>query len=107
MPVALFSQQEAYSEIKDIPYREQASDKYAQERCKVDLYYPLEKSGYATVVWFHGGGLTSGSKFIPNELKNCGLAVVAVNYRLLPNCTPSDCIDAAAAAAAVPFRVLG
>ncbi len=107
IPGVLFSQQESYSEVKDISYREQASDEYAQERCKVDLYYPSGGSGYATVVWFHGGGLTSGSKFIPNELKNCGLAVVAVNYRLLPNCTLSDCIDDAAAAVAWTFREIG
>lgn len=103
VPEFVFSQKE-YLEIKNIPYQENTSDEYARERCKVDLYYPKDGKDYSTVVWFHGGGLTSGSKFIPNELKKCGLAVVAVNYRLLPKCTLSDCIDDAAAAIAWTFR---
>mgnify|MGYP000771428323 CR=1 FL=1 len=47
--------------------------------------------------------MSGGSKFIPEELKNCGLAVIAVNYRLLPKATLSDCIDDAAAAVAWTF----
>lgn len=103
VPEIVFSQNK-YSEQKNIPYRAQSSDEYARERCTVDVYYPTEEKDYPTVVWFHGGGLTSGSKFIPNELKNSGLAVVAVNYRLLPNCSLSDCIDDAAAAIAWTFQ---
>lgn len=103
VPEIVFSQKE-YSEQKNIPYRAQSSDEYARERCTVDVYYPAEEKDYSTVVWFHGGGLTSGSKFIPNELKNSGLAVVAVNYRLLPNCSLSDCIDDAAAAITWTFQ---
>lgn len=74
------------------------------ERCKLDLYYPENAKDFPTVVWFHGGGLSGGSKFIPEELKNCGLAVIAVNYRLLPKATLSDCIDDAAAAVAWTFN---
>ncbi len=103
VPEIVFSQKE-YSQQTDIPYRALASERYARERCKVDLYYPVDVKDFPTVVWFHGGGLTSGNKFIPNELKNSGLAVVAVNYRLLPNCTLSDCIDDAAAAISWTFR---
>ena len=48
--------------------------------------------------------MTSGNKFVPEELKKRGIAVVAVNYRLLPKASLSDCIDDAAAAVAWTFR---
>ena len=72
----------SYKIIENIPYSEvykgEKSD-YLLERCKLDIYYPENKKDYATVVWFHGGGLTGGQKHIANELKNKGIAVVAVN----------------------------
>lgn len=92
-----------YKLLSDVSYYSD-TDKYAQERCKLDIYYPTDVTGYATVVWFHGGGLTGGNKYLPDELKNEGMAVVAVNYRLMPHCTLSDCIDDAAAAVAWVFR---
>ncbi len=30
---------------------------YQRDRCRLDVYYPESKPGFATVVWFHGGGL--------------------------------------------------
>ncbi len=88
-----------YRLLNDLPYRE-TTDSYSQERCKIDFYYPEDAKEFPTVVWFHGGGLSSGEKFIPEQLKNSGLAVVAVNYRLLPKASLQDCIDDAAAAVA-------
>lgn len=93
----------SYITKENIPYRSQG-DIYAMERCVVDVYYPEHTRDFATVVWFHGGGLSGGSKFIPQELKNSGLAVVAVNYRLLPKAELTDCLDDAAAAVAWAFR---
>lgn len=102
--VAAFSQEKTtYQTIQNIPYRNTGSS-YATERCKLDLYYPENTKDFATVVWFHGGGLSGGSKFIPNELKENGIAVIAVNYRLLPKAELSDCIDDAAAATAWVFN---
>ena len=73
---------------------------YRQKRCKLDLYYPAKSKGFSTVVWFHGGGLEGGEKFVPTELRNKEIAVVAVNYRLSPNATnPAYIIDAAEAVA--------
>ncbi len=62
-------------------YREGESTltEYQKERCRLDIYYPGEKKDFATVVWFHGGGLTGGKKKIPKELEERGIAVVAVN----------------------------
>lgn len=95
-----------YNSENDIPYRT-TGDPYGLERCKLDIYYPENVKDFPTVVWFHGGGLSGGSKFIPQELKNSGMAVVAVNYRLLPRCTVGDCIDDAAAAVAWTFKTIG
>lgn len=89
-----------YKTIENITYTVE-SDAYAQERCKLDIYYPERTDSLLpVVVWFHGGGLTSGEKFIPEELKESGLVVVAPNYRLLTKAQIENCIDDAAAAVA-------
>lgn len=90
-----------------IMYYDEASvenDKYIQERCKLDIYYPTTKKGFATVVWFHAGGLKSGDRFIPEQLKNQDLAIVAVDYRLHPKVSSPDYIEDAAAAVAWVFN---
>lgn len=99
--VASFAQE--YVSLQDISYRNSGNE-YALERCKLDFYYPKGEQDFVTVVWFHGGGLTGGNKSIPEELKKNKLAVLAVNYRLLPKATLSDCIDDAAAAVAWAFE---
>lgn len=88
-----------YKEIHDIPYSAN-TDAYSTERCKLDVYYPTDMTDVPVVVWFHGGGLTGGGKFIPAEFKDKGIAVVAVNYRLLPKAELAEVIDDAAAAVA-------
>ena len=93
--LAAWAQQ--YLTLTDIPDSKDP-DAYAQERCKLDVYYPTELKDCPVVVWFHGGGLTGGNKFVPAELQNSGLVVVAVNYRLMPRATIDQCIDDAAAA---------
>lgn len=99
--------QTTYKTIMDIPYRteaEQNADEYIAERCKLDVYYPENSTNYTTVVWFHGGGLTSGEKFIPEKLKEKGIAVVAVNYRLSPKVKAPLYIEDAAVAVAWTFK---
>ena len=57
----------------------QASD---EGGCLLDLYVPSNVSNFPVIVWFHGGGLTSGGKtFLP--FKNKDIAQVAAGYRLL------------------------
>ncbi|HBH24692.1 MAG TPA: lipase [Cytophagales bacterium] len=75
-------------------------DYYFRDRCVLDLYLPKDSVGFATVVWFHGGGLTGGEKEIPKALKEKGIAVAGVNYRLSPNVKPPEWIKDAAAAVA-------
>ncbi len=89
-----------YKTVENIDYRIEDPNDYAAERCVLDIYYPTDKSGFSTLIWYHGGGLTGGQKQVPTELMNKGIAVVAVNYRLSPRATVEECIDDAAAAAA-------
>lgn len=94
-----------YQLVENIGYRgDDINDPYAKERCVLDVYYPENEKGFPTVVWFHGGGITGGQKFIPKELKEKGLAVVAVNYRLSPKVKAPAYIDDAAAAIAWTFK---
>ncbi|MDR0749708.1 MAG: alpha/beta hydrolase [Tannerellaceae bacterium] len=104
---SIVSQPGNYRTVNDIAYRQAANDLYAAERCKADIYYPEGVTGFPTVVWFHGGGLSGGEKFIPEQLKQSGLAVIAVNYRLLPEAQLTDCVDDAAAAVAWTFNEIG
>lgn len=89
--------------INDIQYKTN-QDSYVKERCKLDIYYNKLQKDCPVVVWFHGGGLTSGHKELPNELKNQGYVVVGVNYRLLPNVKIDECLDDCAAAVAWVFN---
>lgn len=91
-----------YKEIQDISYND-SGDSYAQERCKLDVYYSPDLEERPVVVWFHGGGLTGGERFIPEELKESGYVVVAPNYRLIPKVEVDSCINDAAAAVAWVF----
>lgn len=102
-----FAQTPEYITQRDISYCADSQtkvDAYQKERCKLDIYYPKNKKGFATVVWFHGGGLTGGNKELPEALKNKGLCVIGVNYRLSPMVKVSACIEDAAAALSWAFN---
>ena len=92
--------QETYKTVKDISYIPAGeTGGYRKERCKLDVYYPVGKKGFPTIVWFHGGGLEGGGKHVPEMFMNQGFAV-AVNYRLSPKAqNPAYTEDAAAAVA--------
>lgn len=92
---------ESYRTQKEISYLHSGeTDSYKLERCKLDIHYPTDKKGFATLVWFHGGGLEAGEKHFPKELMDRGYAVVAVNYRLSPRAqNPAYTEDAAEAVA--------
>jgi len=89
-----------------------ALTEYETQRCKLDLYLPSGGKNFATLVWFHGGGLKAGSKdggqtpVIARALAADGIAVASVNYRLSPKATyPAYLEDAAAAAAWVRAHI--
>jgi acetyl esterase/lipase len=102
-----FAQNHEYASQTDIPYYNDSinrADAYKGERCKLDIYYPKNKTGFATVVWFHGGGLTGGNKGFPEDLKKKGICIVAVNYRLYPKVSAPGYIEDAAVAIAWVFK---
>ena len=102
-----FAQKTEYETKTNIQYYSAAinkSDNYINERCVLDIYYPKNTKNFATIVWFHGGGLTGGSKEIPEALKNKGFAIIGVNYRLSPKVKAVKCIEDAAAAIAWAFN---
>lgn len=80
------AQEAEYETLENISYYKASDikDNYQESQCKLDIYYPKNKKNYVTVVWLHGGGLTEGNKHIPEELKNKGVAIVPIGYRLSP-----------------------
>ena len=98
------AQQTADYLTDDNIFYSQNTDAYSLDRCVLDVYYPTKMANCPVIVWFHGGGLTSGNKFIPEQLKNSGYVVVAANYRLMPRVEVTQCIDDAAAAVAWVFK---
>lgn len=101
------------TEIHDLPYKTGTDlTVYEQERCKLDLYLPEKKSGFATLVWIHGGGLTQQTKQSEFTLDVCrslaggGIAVAAINYRLSPKVNyPAYVQDTASAIAWVRANI--
>ncbi|TFH28062.1 MAG: alpha/beta hydrolase [Bacteroidia bacterium] len=105
--LVIFAQSTEYTTKENIHYYSETdnqNDEYIHERCVLDVYYPEGIEDFPTVVWFHGGGLTGGNKFIPQELKEQRMAVVAVNYRLYPKIKAPVYIEDAAAAVAWVFK---
>jgi len=91
--------------LENIAYKSGATaSDYERERCRIDLYLPEGQSGFATLVWFHGGGLkaggrrSDGTERIARSLAAGGLSVAAVDYRLSPKVAFPAYLDDAAAA---------
>jgi acetyl esterase/lipase len=102
--------QQQYQTEKNIPYYSNSinqKDNYLTSQCTLDLYYPKGLKNFATIVWFHGGGLTGGNKEIPKALLDKGYAVIGVEYRLSPKVTAPLYIEDAAAAVAWAFQHIG
>jgi acetyl esterase/lipase len=99
--------QQSYTTEKGIPYYPDSiykKDVYMSSQCTLDIYYPKGLKNYATIIWFHGGGLTGGNKEIPKALMDKGYAVIGVEYRLSPKVTAPAYIEDAAAAVAWTFQ---
>ena len=102
---SLGDEQLEYKTLTNVAYRNKLREStYTARRCQLDLYYPTKTKTFATVVWFHGGGLTGGNRSIPDALKNRKLAIVAVGYRLSPKAKVATILDDAAAAVAWTFN---
>lgn len=83
-----------------IPYRAGAEEAGS---CLLDVHYPADGRDLPVIVWFHGGGLTEGSRTIPEELRRGNVVVVSPGYRLSTGMPVKTCIEDAAAALAWVF----
>ena len=90
-----------YKTERDLQYR--SDDDYAKKMCRVDVATYEGAKDAPVIVWFHGGGLTGGSKFIPREIMRDGAVCVGVGYRFSPNVSVDQIIDDAACAIAWVF----
>lgn len=85
-------------EEKNLSYRE------GEAACQLDLYRPDGGKKLPCLVWFHGGGMTGGSKndvgtiAVAKALAEKGLLVACVGYRLNPQVKYPAYIEDAAAA---------
>jgi len=102
-----FAQKTEYDTKTNIRYYDDAQykgDSYKAERCVIDVYYPKNVKNFATILWLHGGGITEGSKEIPQALKDKGYCIIGVGYRLSPKVKAPAYIEDAAAATAWAFK---
>jgi acetyl esterase/lipase len=96
-----------YQITKNIPYYPDSissKNTYIKEQCLLDIYKPIGKSNAPVIVWFHGGGLTGGTKSIPKELLDYGYLIVSIEYRLSPKVKAPSYIEDAAAGTAWVFN---
>jgi acetyl esterase/lipase len=99
--------QQQYKTDKNSHYYDENTnnqDAYINSQCTLDIYFPENQKDFATIIWFHGGGLTKGEKKIPKALMNKGFAVVGVEYRLSPKVSAPSYIEDAAAAVSWVFK---
>ena len=90
---------------KNIRYRaeEEYVNDYIKERCVLDINAPENAKDCTVVVWYHGGGLTGGSKSVPAPFfernKKQPIIVCGMGYRLAKKngCKVVDCLQDAAA----------
>ncbi len=78
---------------------------YEKEKCKLDMYLPPDKfKNFPVLVYFHGGGLTGGSRGGPHSVVPKGIALIAPSYRLSPKAKCPDYLNDAAEAVAWTFK---
>ena len=95
----------AYSQFnyqleENIPYYDDVNN----IRCELDIYYPENEKDFPTIVWFHGGGLKQGNKYIADRLKNQEVAIISANYRFFHIVSIKQVISDSAAAGAWVFN---
>ena len=107
IPIARCADASTVSVIPDLAYKNGGNlTAYETARCQLDLYVPAGVKDMPCLVWFHGGGLTSGTKSDPDIQATCralaseGILVASAEYRLSPVVTyPAYLQDAAMAVA--------
>ena len=89
---------------KGIYYGPEDGTEYQQERCQLDIYLPSDQpEKFPVLIYFHGGGITGGSRGGPN-LTSQGVCLVAPSYRLSPKAQCPDYLNDAADSVAWTFK---
>ena len=89
---------------KGVYYGPEHGTEYQKEKCQLDIYLPPDQPEKCPVlIYFHGGGITGGSRGGPN-LTAQGVCLVAPSYRLSPKAQCPDYLNDAADAVAWTFR---
>jgi acetyl esterase/lipase len=91
------------SVVTNLYYTASSNDAYRMERCKVDVSSPVGATNLPVLVFFHGGGLTSGNRHFP-KVNRDEMVVVTAGYRLSPQATYPAFVEDAAAAVAWTFQ---
>jgi acetyl esterase/lipase len=91
------------TKIKNVSYYAETTNEYQKTQCVLDISVPKNGKNLQVLVWFHGGGLTEGSKEIPEHLQNTNTVLVGVGYRLAPKAKFPEFLEDAAAALAWTF----
>lgn len=60
------------------------SDTLIQSSCRLDIYSPKNKTDKPTIIYFHGGGLTTGRRYLPMNFVTKEYNIVCADYRLSP-----------------------
>ena len=94
MALCLGAAARPYSFKRDIAYRA------GFDSCLLDVAFVRGAEDRPVIVWFHGGGLTSGHRDMPQELLEEDYTVVDVEYRLYPEASVREIIEDCAAAVA-------
>ena len=113
-------EQARHTDVRGVAYHEnEAGDDYIASKCVLNMHLPpsadasggrpadgsdegpdeekASDEGFATVVWFHPGGLSSGEPWIPDGLRGKDIAVVSAGYRLHPSVSSPVYLEDAAA----------
>jgi acetyl esterase/lipase len=80
------------------------TDAYLLERGVLDIYCPQDDKKLPVIIWFHGGGLKTGEKYLPQRLLSQGVCVVSPNYRFYPKVKAPGYIEDAASAVAWVYK---
>lgn len=101
-----FAARHEYEKDQDIKYI-CTDDAYLSEKCQLDVAYEKGGEGRPVIVWFHGGGLTSGRRSCPAELQRDGAVIVGVGYPFADKVELAEILDAASAAVAWTVKNIG
>lgn len=99
-----------WKEEKRIAYYDDATletaDAYQREKCQLNITYPANQDGFATLIFLHGGGLRQGTPKAPGNYYKRDFAIATPGYRVAPTVQCPVYIEDAAAANLSPFLVV-